>query len=838
MKKVVIVFMLLPFMLFSQQNSVFNSGIWFKIAVNGSGVHKITYAELQDNGFDISGVDPLKMCMYGNPNGMLPEDIGEDYYTDVQQIAIEIVGEEDGVFDPEDYILFYGQSSDRINFNYQSNHFDYIKNIYSLETYYFLTIGEQNGKRIGQQQSTELDHTGVPGYYDLLLHHELELVNSLKSGKQWLGEQFSGNQTRTFSFDTPNPLASDDNNLHISLAANSSEQCSFDINIDGLHYKTILIHRIPNTYVSSNLTILDSVFNTTGNGLDISVVFNPPNDSAIGWLDFIDLELNKSANLNGLDQINYRSKNNIGSADVSKFLFFDDSPESLKIWNTTDPVNVSDVELLYSTEYAWYKLETPEMLEFTAFNGNSFLSVVSIEQIDNQNLHGQEPVDFIIVTHNDFIAQANELAEFHNSEEGFSAKTITIDQVYNEFSSGSQDISAIRNFVRYMSDKTQGNYPKYLLLFGDASFDYLNRNNSITNYIPTFETLNSSNYVSSYASDQFFGVVDANQEHIISVGRIPITTSEEAQSVVNKIKSYNSASNQDNWYNEIMVIADDGDQNVHIKHEERICELFIENRPEWNVLKAYSDFYETVQTNNGPRCPEVTTLINEKVNDGVFIVNYAGHGGPSALANEQIVTNEEILTWQNGDKLPIWIISSSDVSRYDDPDIHSLGELLVTSDDKGAIATISTSRPTFASSNLVYNLALTEKLTNANQTTRLGDIFANPSVTNNDKKWVLLGDPALIIHKPEYEIQTMKINDVSIDVYTDTISPGDHVLISGNITDYETGNIQQSFNGTLSLKVFAPVYIKTTLSNQGGSQVENVEVQDSVLVIANTIVET
>ena len=833
MKKLaIILFVFIPFTLFTQQNSNLSTGDWYKIAVEETGVHKISYSDLESYGIDVGNINPQYLAIFGNPAGMLPESIDEGYYTDIQPLAIQVIGDEDGVFDPQDYILFFAQKPDIWEHNDETNIYSHVMNIYTQKTFYFLTVGSVEGKRIQNEQSTYLDATAVPDYYDMLISHDMELVNPTKSGKIWLGENFSEDSEIVFNLQTVNTLQNDSNYFKVVVAAKCSEASQFEIKINGELYRTINIPPSPDKYTKYRPFIFDSLCSVGGENIEVAFVYDKPNDSAQAWIDYFEMELKMETGLVA-DQMSFRSSDNIGLNKVTQFNLYSELPEELKIWNVTSPMNVRELELELFSDYVSYKLKTDSLLEFHSFNGNTYYSVEFVEQMQNQNLHAITSPDYLIVTHPLFLDAANQLADFHNNEGELLASVVIVDDIYNEFSSGAQDISAIRNFLKYLRENAETeSKPNYLLLFGDASYDYLNRVENNTNFVPTFESLSSSNIVTSYASDQFFVLsnMENGGEMLLAVGRIPVSTLEGASDVVNKIQTYNSDVAPGAWINEMIFIADNGDNNLHLRHAESLIEIVKTNTPEMNISKCYNDFFELIQTNEGPRYPEVNTIITDKTNDGLFYANYTGHGGEEGLSEEQILTKEDLFNWTNINKMPLWVIASADVAHFDDPDVISLGEDIITMNETGAIALISTSRVTYAHANFSFNKSVIEKFTdnNTQSNLRFGDLMMRSVESENDLKWVLFGDPALKIHFPEDNVNAITLNDVEIEDYTDTISPGSFLTFTGQIIDKNDGSLQSDFNGTVNLKIFAPQYIRTTLGNQGPSV--DIEVQDSILV--------
>ncbi len=843
-KSAIFFFFLIPFIAFTQQNSVLSSGDWYKIAVDETGVYKITYDDLASYGIDVDNTDPRYIGLFGNPAGMLPELLEDPFYTDLQPVAIRVIGEEDGVFNHSDYILFYGQDPVIWEYDPVNNQYHHVLNLYTEKTHYFITILNESGKRIQQQASEVLPQNADISVFDYLIYHENELTNPGKTGKIWLGELFHEDLNIDFNY-LVTPLHSTGHQFATRIMARSSETSYFDISIDNVEFEPISIN--PINYEDPYQLYRQSQFNTSfsmlENSFTVSYNFDPGDEFAKGWLDYFELILKVYPDFTN-DQMSFRSTQNIGAGNISRYSLQYLNPEDLEIWNVTDPINVTKMELNIDKGYVRFKVKDDSLLEFQAFKGNAFNTPEFIGLMENQNLHAYEPPDLLIITHPDFSDQASQLSTFHVQKDEMSVGVFTTQQVYNEFSTGAQDVTAIRNFVRHLKEQSgDDNKPDYLLLFGDASYDYMDRIENNTNFVPTYETWESSNVVNSFATDDYFGLQDmdepyGNGEPQVAVGRIPVKTVGEADAVFNKIQTYYSNDALGAWKNEFMFIGDDGDNNLHMHHTEVLSDTVSYTAPVLNNTKCYLDFYELVETEEGPRYPEVVEIIDNKMDNGVFYVNYTGHGWPMQLANENVVNSEIIAGWTNDNYLPIWLTASGGVVHYDDPEIISLAEQMMLMDNGGSIGFIGNSRAGFASTNLVLNLAVLEKLLDpeSQYDMRLGDLIKYSGSQFNSEKWTLLGDPALKISFPEFNVSTTTLNGVDIEEYMDTIAPGDFLTFEGLITSKDDGSTQIGFDGTVYLKVYAPSFIRSTHGNQGNT-IMDVTVQDSVLIEGTALVE-
>jgi len=465
-------------------------------------------------------------------------------------------------------------------------------------------------------------------------------------------------------------------------------------------------------------------------------------------------------------------------------------------------------------------------------------------------LHSQQAVDYIIVTTTPLVTQAQRLAQFHQVRNNLRYAVVTTDQVFNEFSSGKSDPSAIRDFVKMLYDRAAGNpanQPKYLLLFGDASFDYKDRLNNNTNFVPAYESVNSLDPLATYTSDDFFGFLDDNEDINstvlinqldIGIGRIPARDAEEAKNYVDKVEAYYSNESLGPWRNNQLFIGDDEDFNLHLQDAEVLTTTSQTQAPVFNITKAYLDAFRQESGAGGSRYPQANQLINNQVYNGVLIWNYSGHGGSNRLAEEVVVDQDIVNNWNNPGKLPLFITATCDFAPYDNPAINSLGENILMRPKTGGIGLMTTTRVVFSFSNRIINnnylqfalqpdangiyKSLGESIRAAKNYTyqTSGDII-------NNRKFTLLGDPAVTLAFPALKIRATKVNGIPV-AQADTLSSTERVIIEGEVTDLQ-GNLLPNFNGTVYPTVFDKAQTINTLANDPTSQVVGFQTQNTVL---------
>jgi len=741
-------------------NSVLSSGKWYKIAVQKNGVYKMTYDFLADLGINVNSINPRNIRIYGNGGGMLPELNSDFKYDDLVENAIEVVGEEDGSFDSQDYILFFGQGPDQWYLDATINRFYHKKHLYSDYTYYFITTDLGSGKRIVDQPSLGAVPTDVVNSFDDYYVHEKEEINLIHSGRDWYGELFNDiSSSEYFSINVPNIVNGSSIYMRSHVVARSTSGTSaFNVSVYGNNEITHDIAKVTGDYLDDYVkeSYETITFNEKGDNIDITYTYNKP--SAQGWLDYFELHFRRGLTMSG-SQMVFRDLSSLGTGKVAEFILSNLS--TTRIWEITNPVNVKEQKLDANQHFI---LQTDSLREFIGFNSSGYLTPDVGGIVPNQDIHSLGQPDMIIVTHPDFLSQANELATFHRSN--LSVEVIKIQQCYNEFSSGAQDITAIRDMMKmfyYRAGMDTTQMPKYLLLFGDASYDYKDRVSNNTNFIPTYENGLSYNPLQSYASDDYYGFLDDNEgrnidsghELDIAIGRLPVKTSTEAQDVVNKIKHYASTNSFGSWRNVLCFIGDDEDGNTHVNDVDNIAKYVEDNYPVYNIDKIYLDSYEQEATPGGSRYPEVNEAVDKRIFSGCLIMNYLGHGGPVGWAHERILTLDMINSWTNKDKLPLFITATCSFSNFDDPTLVSAGEQLLLKPDGGAIALMSTVRTVFSNSNYNLNINVFYKVfepVSPGEMLTMGEVLQrakNASNTGiNGLKFILLGDPALKLAYP------------------------------------------------------------------------------------------
>jgi len=803
-------------------NSVLASGDWFKIKVDKSGMYKLTYEQLQSMGFDVSA-NPANIAIFGNGGSLLPEDSDLFRHDDLVENPIEVVGGNDGNFGPGDYVLFYAEGPVVWSYNYFTDNFSHQTNYYDNYSYYFVTTLGQAGKRVAQMGAPQGASVLEVNEFTDFQTHEIDQRNLAGTGRIFYGEMFDFNSSYQFSFNFPNIIKTPDAKFYGEFASISSASNNFQISINGTVLKTLVMPTISetNNYQIADKKSTEFSFMPSSDDIVVKLVYQRSSNSASGYLNYFDLNVKRQLVMAG-NQMMFREHVTQSGIDVLRYKL-GNATNAIQVWDITNPLEAASVNTTLNGNTLVFDSPKDTLRQFIAFNSQEFYAPEFVEKVANQNLHALKNIDYVIVTSPDFLTQANKLADFHSRADGFDVYVTTPQIIANEFASGSADITGIRDFMKMLYDVSDpGDEVKYLLLFGDASYDYKGvLDISKSNFVSTWESTESWNIVNSVASDDYYGYLDdgeggennSGNKLDIGIGRFVVSSQAQADMAINKSIYYatNTPTVMAPWRNMITFVADDDDNNLHMIQSGQLSDIVGENFPVYNVDKIYIDAYNQVSTPAGQRVPDVNQAINDRMEKGALIMNYSGHGGEIGWGHEQFLQIADINSWTNYDRMPIFITATCEFSRYDDPTRVSAGELVFLNSKGGAVALFSTARATYASSNLTLNKAIYEDnifTKEGGEYPRFGDVIrkAKKQANSNDKKFILIGDPALRLAYPEYTAKTISINGKTVsEVKSDTINALSKVTIIGEIVD-ANGNKLTGFNGT----IFPTIYDKET----------------------------
>ncbi len=787
------------------------TGQWCKIGITQTGVYKIDATFLAQAGFDVNALNPKHLHLHGYGGGMLPQANATPRLDDLPANAIFIEGEQDGKFDAGDYILFYGESPDKWTYNSSKQIFENQVNLYSDTTYYFLALEDRTALRLASQAQTTGATTNI-NEYEEFIGYERELRNYLKSGRTWYGEPFgTGQNSYTFNFTLPDVVAGAPVRITSAVMSRDSRITNYEVFANGTligNQEIAAVNTDPFGYDFRGRNAVNTFLKLSDGSPNLAIRLDYKQNGGYGngFLDYLQINYRRALRYPN-SFFRFRALASVGAGKAVYNLT--NASADLQVWNVTNAqVPFSQAFTLAGGQASFQAVSAP-LQTYISFRVSDAALPAIVGKVSNQNLHALPAPDALFICPPVFEAQAKRLAQFRQTNDGLQVAVVNTQQIYAEFSSGRQDLTALRDFVRslYLKNPTK---LKHVLLFGDASFDYKNRIPNNTNFVPIYESRESLQPIFSHSSDDYIGLLDMNegeweedntasQSLEVGIGRLPVKNTTEAHWVVDKLIAYASEKERlGAWRNDIIFVADDGDGNAHQKHAEDLAVWLETNAPTIRSKKLYMDIFPQISTASGERVPELTKGFQEALRQGGLIVNYAGHGSETTWAQEKLMEQEEIPTWRNRYRLPLFITATCEFGRYDDPYEVSGAEEILLDEQGGGIGLVTTTRPVFSSTNFTLNQAFYEGAfpTNTAVMPRLGDIMRHTKNNGNtgviNRNFALLGDPTMRLAYP-----TRQIVLTDLPANLKALQP---VTLKGEIQ--ENGTLITDFNGVVTVNVY------------------------------------
>lgn len=824
------------------EHSLLKDGKWIKIAVKETGIHKITYQQLKDMGIS----NPENVHIHGFGGAMLDENFAsglEFYKDDLPENAIYFNKGTDSIFNENDYILFYAQGPVSIQYNESKEVLSHTVNPYSNYGYYFITENTEPQKNI---TNAEYDLPPIPVTINETLNYyyiDKEEENLIESGRMWIGDKFtSKNTSRTYNFSIPNRIKNSNLYLNLRAVGVSNVTNSLDVDVNSERTFNVSMFGVQDSHQKGTLGTINSSLrlNSNDDEIKINLNFNYNSTQAEAYIDYISINARRELKTDGTEPLlifypGYYYPYIAANYEVKS------TNNNLLFWEITNPQTITNV--IPTKTQTGYKFSTPydEERKFIAFDPNiNYPTISSYEKVENQDLHSLKNIDVIIISDKSLIDAAKELGEFHKKNENLNYKVLTVEPIYNEFSSGTPDVTAYRMLLKMLYDRAENkeDQPKFLVLFGLSSYD--NRGIKNKKYdILSFQAKESLNTIYSYITDDYLGFLDDGEGGYIesakldiSIGRIPASTKEEANGYVEKVKKYVTSKDKGQWSNEILFVGDDGDANLHSKQANLLADNVYEKHPEFAPKKLFLDSYKMVQYASGATYPEAKEDIWRHLNKGVLLFNYTGHGSTNSLTGELMITKSDIISMRNAN-LAVWITATCDFSRYDNYE-RSAGMELILNPNGGAVASLTTTRSVYSSSNLAlvqaaYKFLLpTKEETESNEIMPIGEIMKNAKIAlgadQNKLSFTLLGDPIIKLFYPDNIVVTDSINSqVPEDAQIKALGL---TTIKAHVEKNNT--IQTNFNGKAYVTLYDKKEMLQTLG-QGKNSVMEYEDYNSII---------
>ena len=809
-------------------SSLLAAGKWVRIAVEENGVHRITDSELKKMGF----ANPSKVRLYGYGGHILPETGLESLPDDLVEIPL---WRESG------YMLFYANGT--IKWEYRDGRYVHSQNVYSTVGCYFLT--ESEGKPMDFPKVTlEATVQDVYTSYNDYALYEKEKKSLCSYGRVLVdNDAFSSSASRAKNYNFAIDGAMDGTAV-VDLSFATGGEIASKV--------AVLYGDFNSTFEAGSLTVGRTVSGEVGKIVEgkftipgglagkstFYLVHRTDDNSLVGYLDFLRLNYRRSLVLRGANTL-FRGE--LSDDGTAKFEIAG-CDANTRVWDVSSPSAIK--ELAGELKGTAYSVVAPASARSNLVAVNvkgSFPSVKSLGKVPNQNLHGIAQADMVIIvpTNGNYLQAAERLADAHRAMDGLTVEVVTAQQVYNEFSSGTPDVTAYRRLMKMLYDRaaTPDEAPKYLLLFGDGWFD----NRLLTfpgrkqeDYILCYESQNSVNAIQSYVLEDYIGYLDDNEggDHRndkvdLGIGRLPVQSVADADAVVDKIIAYMQNKSAGEWQNRILLLGDDGDDsmpNQHMKDADAIASVFEDNYPSYIVNRIYWDDYPIEVSATGKRYPAVTKEIYSLLDKGALMVNYSGHGSSNLLSHEMVWKASDMAALKSA-RVPFWVTASCDIGPFDMGD-NSVAESAIMNAAGGAIGLFTTTRTVMQSYNSVINKEFCRLLmqpVNTGKVIAVGDavrmakcnvITAGSDKTVNKLQYVLLGDPALRLKYPGYRVVVDRMNGVDAVLSTAQVSAGSLLNVEGRVVN-ATGELAADFTGVLYSTLFDSAVDVETRDNTG-----------------------
>ncbi|MCX7761506.1 MAG: type IX secretion system sortase PorU [Candidatus Kryptonium sp.] len=761
------------------------TGDWYKIPVTEEGIYRITYADLRNAGINPDNIDPRTIKIFNNGGFQLPENVQSPRPTGLIENAIFVYGQDDGKFDQGDYIIFYGRGTSGWNYDPVSREFSHYTHDYSDVNFYFLTFGGTRGKRIEIIQSLNVASPFRPEHTIGLYFRDDFKINLTESGRDWFMssvEAKSGFNMVSYTARLDELVLGKPIQYRVQVASRSASRNWFvvregDTDLGIIELGTVVLSGISSLLDFYAVKSGPRKFIYNGDLRDsrsnLKFYFNWIGEAVAGYVDWFEIIYPRRFRAVN-DYIAFYSYD---TTAVVEYKISGFSSNDISFFDVTDFSNVKMISgNINAGEFVFQVSQRRgEIKRFIGVGTNGYKKVSRIEKVKNTNLRGEiEGADWVVISHSDFIEQARRLANFRERKDSLKTLVIDVENIYNEFSCGILDPVAIRDFLKYAFDRWNRK-PFYVLLFGDGDYDYRNVEVADKNWIPAYESKEGLQQILTYTSDDFFVLLTPDVYIDMAIGRLPVQTLDEAETVVNKIIQYETSNDFGLWRNTTLFVADDGlvaggmtDGLIHTIQSEVLANYYT---PDFiNKRKLYLVAYPTVYTSVGRRKPESSQALVDFINRGVAIVNWIGHGNPYVWAHERVFEiGYTIQNLKNGKRLPFIIAATCDFGRFDNPKSQSSSEILMTLKNGGAIGVLSSARLVYSNENAAFNYKFFEELfkwSDEFKTSRIGEAMFRVKqyyAQLNDRKFILFADPAIRLVIPRYSASIDTINGLKTD---------------------------------------------------------------------------
>lgn len=840
--------------------SVMRYGKWVRVSTDREGIYQITYDQLRAMGFN----NPKEVKVYGlggtaltghSFKAALPDDMAPTamLHTADGRVLFYADGLARAVVQGAD-----GSASAPTAFKYN---IAVRRNFYSRKSYYYLT---DRTYAQGTSQPVPNDFE-VDKDYEILTDHihtelfEKDNINLGEGGALWHDHEVKPGDTETVTVDikdySDNATAPagcvkffyevrNDKTLTfpLSCSENVTQVYKYDVqSVRGTMNSYILApyagHII---FKPAAVTATDADGNETVSYPDCQATFtarmSPASTATYVGYDRATVAYNRKNRIDG--QPGGLVMNFMSGQYRQQFTVTNADPD-VCVWNVTNPGMVKPHRMKYDTAtrttyVSFDKIYTSgdgvDGCRMVAFNpGDQHLTVDGFETVQNSNIHGAATPDMMIITTDELLPYAQQLADVHKQYDNTDVAVFTQQEVFNEFSGGIPHAMAYKRAAKMFWDRSVNSDKfKYLLLYGTSNWD--NYSHAAADNAQGFERLLcyevepfNSKYDNSaraatgnFCSDDYFGMLRDDYDHSkltetqtgIAVGRLQVRSLQDAELINGKLTDYIANPPSAENYLRVLLLSDDGDNNLHLNQSEAVAKVAQDRFP-LIPIRAHNSVYPRAQKNN----PQCRNLLFDALDQGVGYFNYTGHGNMTAFTGEAIY-NVNYLKNHPHKVLPLAMLSTCDAYSLDRE--RNLGEQMVFTRHGGAIAVLAACRSVYANYNQLIERGMILGYTSQAPGATIGSVYryarnyaigstTEHTVNRNSLCYNLLGDPAIRLPIPSRYAAITEIDGVDVtDVNTDdvvTVKTHQKFTIKGQATT-PRGILEPSFNGTVMLSVY------------------------------------